>query len=119
MDEALAELDDLLDALGGEKGIAVNFLGFLADAIDATRALDQADDGPRKVVIDDAGGILEVLALGKDVGGDEDAGLVAGGELFEFAVGLRGEFPRLFRGIFRIPSGAIDVLDSGILQRLG
>ena len=42
-----------------------------ADAVDAPVALDQAHRVPRQVVVDDVAGLLQVDALGQDVGGDE------------------------------------------------
>ena len=38
-------------------------LGLLADAVHAARPLDQADDRPRQVVVDDDGAVLQVLAF--------------------------------------------------------
>ena len=40
------QLDQALHAFGGEEGIAVDFLGFLADAVHPTDALNETDDGP-------------------------------------------------------------------------
>ena len=63
----------------GQEGIAENLFRFLADAIHAARALDEADDGPGQIEIHDDGGILEVLAFAEDVGGDQHAEFLGGG----------------------------------------
>jgi len=43
-----------------------------ADAVDTSKALDEADGIPVDVVIDDGGAVLKVLPLAEAVGGDED-----------------------------------------------
>ena len=48
-----AQADDALDAVGRQEGVAEDRLGLLADAVDAAGPLDQADDGPGQVVVDD------------------------------------------------------------------
>ena len=58
-----AQVDDALDALGGKEGVAEYLLCLLSDAVHAARALDEADDGPRQVVVHDYVGVLEVLAF--------------------------------------------------------
>jgi hypothetical protein len=74
--DAGAKADDLLDAVGWEKCVAEDLVGMLADAVDTARALEQADDRPGEVVIDDHGRVLEVLAFAEDVGRYEDAQLL-------------------------------------------
>ena len=63
------EGDDGFKSVGGEKAVAEDFGGLLADAVDAAGALDETDDRPREVVVDDDGAVLEVLAFAEDVGG--------------------------------------------------
>lgn len=58
----------------------------LADTIHAPRPLDEPDDRPGQVVIDDDCAILKVLAFRKYIGGNEHAEFVAGGYLFALTV---------------------------------
>ena len=53
LQKTLAKIDDLIDALGRHEGIALDRFGFLTDPIDATGALDETDDRPRQVIVDD------------------------------------------------------------------
>ena len=69
--DALAQADRLLDLLVRDQ-VDEDLVGLLADAVDTAGALDDPDDRPRQVVVDDDVGVLEVLALGQDVGGDQD-----------------------------------------------
>ena len=46
-----AQLDDPLDAIGGQKAVAQNLLGLLADPVDAPGALDEPDDRPGQIVV--------------------------------------------------------------------
>ena len=50
---AFAQVDDALDAVFGQEGVAADDLGSLADAVDAPRPLRQADDSPGQVVVHD------------------------------------------------------------------
>ena len=65
----------------------------LADAVDAAGALDQANDRPGQVVVDDDRAVLQVLALAQHVGGDQHAQFVAWGDTVALAVALRAEAP--------------------------
>ena len=76
---ARAQADDALDAIGRQEGVAEDGVGLLADAVHAAGALDQADDGPGQIVVDDDGAVLEVLAFAEDIGGDEHAQFVCRG----------------------------------------
>ena len=73
MAHAGAQLDEALDAIGGNEGVAENLVRLLPDAVHAARPLDQPDDGPGQVVVHDDVGILKVLAFGEHVGGDQHA----------------------------------------------
>ena len=42
-----AQVDDALDALGWQEGVAEYLLCLLPYTVDAARTLDEADDGPR------------------------------------------------------------------------
>ena len=52
-----------------------------ADAVDAAEALDDADGVPVDVVVDEPVAVLEVLALGDAVGGDQEVELALVGEV--------------------------------------
>jgi hypothetical protein len=67
---AIADADDALDAVGRKEGVAENLTGLLANTVNATRALDEANDCPGQIEVHDYRTILEVLALAEDVGGD-------------------------------------------------
>ena len=92
--DARAQADEALDALGRQKRVAENFLGFLADTIHAARALNEADDGPRQIEVHDDGGVLEVLAFAENVGGDQHAEFFGGRNV----VGRLCPAPCCFRG---------------------
>ena len=66
----MAQLDLLFDLLVGDQ-VDVDRVGLLPDAIDAAGALDDPDDGPRQVVVDDDVAVLKVLSLREHVGRDE------------------------------------------------
>ena len=88
-----AQPDDALHAVGRQEGVAEDLLGLLPDAIHAARPLDQADDGPRQVVVDDDGAVLEVLAFAQDIGGDSTRSSSVGADLVALLVALRAEAP--------------------------
>ena len=67
-----AQLDDALDAVGRQEGMAQYLARVLADAVDAPGALDDSDDRPRQVVVHDDGAVLQVLPLAQHVGRDQD-----------------------------------------------
>ena len=48
----------------------------------AGRKLDEANDGPRQIVIDDDEAVLEVLAFTDAIGGDEQVEFAFGGKIF-------------------------------------
>jgi hypothetical protein len=74
--DALPQPDLLLDLLVRDQ-VEVDGVGLLSDAVDAAGALDDPDDGPGQVVVDDDVAVLQVLTFGEDVGGDEDVDRVA------------------------------------------
>jgi hypothetical protein len=49
-----------------------------ADPVDAAVSLHQAHRVPRKVVVDDVAGLLQVDAFGEDIGGDDNVVAVRG-----------------------------------------
>jgi hypothetical protein len=61
----VAEADDLFDAIARQEGIALNFFGSLTDAVHTASALDESDDGPRQVIVNDDRAVLEV-PVGED-----------------------------------------------------
>ena len=70
--DALVEPDVVLVVLGGPEVDAVNGLVRGVDAVDAAKALDDADGVPVDVVVDDRLRVLEVLAFADAVGGDQN-----------------------------------------------
>ena len=71
-----AQADDAFDAVGGEERVAEDLLRLLPDTIHATGPLDESNDGPRQVIVDDDGAVLKVLAFAEDIGRDQDAQFV-------------------------------------------
>ena len=69
--DALFEVDVLLQLHVGPEVDELDALIGRADAVDAAEALDDADRIPVDVVVDERVAVLEVLALGNAVGGDE------------------------------------------------
>ena len=94
-----AQPDQPFDSLGGEEGVAEDVLRLLANAVDAAGALDEADDGPGQVVVDDDGAVLKVLAFAEHIGGDEDAQLLFGRNLVTLAIGNGAEAPGQLGGV--------------------
>src|SRR5690348_7580168 len=54
---ALSESNELLDAFRREKRVTIDIIGSLPYTIDASSPLDQANNGPGQIIIDDNGGI--------------------------------------------------------------
>ena len=88
-----AQAKEIFHAVGRKKGIAQDLLGFLSDPVDAARALDEADDGPRQIVIHDDVGILEVLPFAEDVGRQKDADFLFRRNHVALPVAFRTEAP--------------------------
>ena len=76
-DGLLLQLNIVIDAGGGIKVVDVDTGCGGADAIDAADALHQARGIPRRVVIDDDIGAMEIHALCEHFGGDEDIEIMA------------------------------------------
>ena len=89
--DARAQSDEPLDAIGGKKGVAEDLFGFLPDAVHTACALDKTDNGPGEVVVDDDGGILQVLAFAEDIGGDKHAQFLGRQDLIAGLMALRAE----------------------------
>ncbi len=85
--------DQLFNAFGGQEGIAENPFGFLPDAVHPAGTLDQADNGPGKIKIDDDGTVLKVLAFRKDVGGNQNAEFIFRSDPITFVIGFGTEAP--------------------------
>ena len=64
MNEAAAQPDDQLHSLGGKEGVTEDRVRLLPDPVNTTGPLDEANDGPGEVVINDSRTVLEVLPLG-------------------------------------------------------
>ena len=75
--DAAAQADDPLDAISRQERVAEDLLGLLPDAVHAAGALDQPNDRPRQVVIDDDRAVLEVLPLAEHIGRNEDVQLIS------------------------------------------
>ena len=108
-----AQPDQAFDALGGEERVAEDVLRLLANAVDAAGALDEADDGPGQVEVDDDGAVLEVLAFAEHIGGDEDAQLLVRRNLVALAVGIGAEKPGQLGGIGTGPCNGGKALNAG------
>ena len=106
--------DDPFDPICRKERVTEDFVGLLADTVHATGTLDQTNDGPGKVVVDDDRRILEVLALAEHIRGDQDIEFVGGGDVVAFTVAFRAEPPGQFRRVFRIPGDGRDALNAAI-----
>ncbi|MEP6548988.1 MAG: hypothetical protein ABJD53_16140 [Gammaproteobacteria bacterium] len=58
-----AKADDALHAVSGQERIAIDRVGLLPDAVNTAGALNQPDDRPRQIEIDDSGAMLCHLRL--------------------------------------------------------
>jgi hypothetical protein len=103
LDQALAhtgtEFDEAFDAIRRDEGVAKNLVRLLADTINTAGALDQTDDGPGQVVVDDdvrspAGSGPRKARPSRSARGAHP--LV---DLVAFSVGLWREAPRQRRGV--------------------
>ena len=103
---------DSLDAVGRQERVAEDLLGLLADAVDAAGSLDEPDDGPGQVVVDDDRAVLEVLAFAEDVGGDQDAQFLVRRDLVALVVADRAEAPGELGRVRRVAGDASDALDT-------
>ena len=91
---ARSQLDQALHSVSRQEGVAEDFLGGLADAIDTSRTLDESDNRPGQIVVHKDRAILKVLALAEHVGCDQDAQFVVRFDLIAFVVAARAEAPR-------------------------
>ena len=78
--DPLLEVDVLLQLHVGPEVDELDALVGRADAVDAAEALDDAHRVPVDVVVDEPVAVLEVLALGDAVGGDEQVEFALAGE---------------------------------------
>jgi hypothetical protein len=74
----------------------------LTDAIHATRPLDQTNDGPGQVVVDDDGTVLHVLPFTQNIRRDDDPQLVGGRDPITLFVAHRAEAVGDRRRVFRV-----------------
>ena len=77
----LLQVDVLLQLHVGPEVDELDALVRRADAVDAAEALDDAHRVPVDVVVDEPVAVLEVLALGDAVGGDQQVELALAGEV--------------------------------------
>ena len=92
--DALFEVDVLLQLHVGPEVDELDALVGRADAVDAAEALDDAHRVPVDVVVDEPVAVLEVLAFGDAVGGDEQVEFAFAGEVLRALLGAgreRGE----------------------------
>ena len=96
--------------------MAENLLRLLPYAVNAARTLDEPDDGPGQVVVDDDVAVLEVLALAEHVGGDEDAKLLIRVSLPRTPVAFRAESPCQPGGVVGVAGDARHGLHASALE---
>ena len=77
---ARSQADDPLDARRPAGRSSREFFPTSGRCGPRGRPLDQADDRPRQVVVDDDGAVLEVLAFAEHVGRDQDSQLLFRGD---------------------------------------
>ena len=76
--QALAQLDNLFHTVGREEGIADDVVALLSDTVHTSGSLNESDNRPWQVVVDDDMRILQVLTFAQYIGGDEDSALLVG-----------------------------------------
>ena len=76
--QALAQLDNLFYTIGREEGIADDVVALLSDTVHTSGSLNESDNRPWQVVVDDDMRILQVLTFAQYIGGDEDSALLVG-----------------------------------------
>ena len=109
-----AQADQALDTFGRQEGVAANLFGFLADAVNATGTLDEANDGPGQVEVDHHAAVLQVLSLGQNVGANQDANFVCLCDTL--VVGMRRELAGQRIGIGRGARGHRQIHDAAAAQ---
>ena len=119
-----AQADEALDTLGRQEGVAEDLFRLLADAVHAAGALNEADDGPRQVIVHDDGRILEVLAFTQHVGGDENPDLGRRGDeergvRIACLVALRTEPADVGSWVIGVAGHIGEPLDPRLLQLVG
>ena len=85
-----AQTDNSFHAVGGEEAVAEDAVGFLSNTVHTAGTLDEADDGPREVVVDNDGRVLEILTFAEHIGGDQDAKFFLRRDAVALMVTLRG-----------------------------
>jgi hypothetical protein len=75
----------------------------LPNAVYAAGALDEPDNRPGQIEVDDDGAVLEVLPLAEDVRRDEDAQLIGRFDFVALFVAHRAEAPSQRRRIIGLP----------------
>ena len=89
--DALFEVDVFLQLHVGPEVDELDALVGRADAVDAAEALDDAHRVPVDVVVDEVVAVLEVLAFGDAVGGDEQVEFAFAGEVLGALLGAGRE----------------------------
>ena len=113
------EPDEPLHPFCREKRVTENLLGFLAYAVDTAGTLDEPDDRPGEIVIDDHERILKVLPLTENIRGDKDTDLVLfGGPVFGL-VALGAEKACVERRVVRIPGDTLEVVEMKVFAEVG
>ena len=99
---ASTQADEAFYAIRGQERVAEDLLRLLANAVDASGALDQANDGPGKIEVHDDAAVLEVLALAQDIRRKQHTQFVLGCDLVPLLVALGAEAPGVARRVFRV-----------------
>ena len=68
--QTAAKIDDAFNSVFRQEGITENVFGNLSDTVDASGPLDQSDNGPRQIVVDDDMRILKILSFADHVRGN-------------------------------------------------
>ena len=73
--DALAQVEDFFHRPVGDR-VDIDGVGELADAVDSAGPLDEFDDRPGQVKVDDDVAVLEVLALAEHIRGHQHPDLI-------------------------------------------
>ena len=104
------KIDDRFDSVCRQETVAEDFVGFLADAIHAASPLDEPNDRPRQVKVDDDESVLKVLSFAQDIGGNKNSQFLVGRN--RLLVALRAKPVGKVGDVFRVAGRRRNPLDA-------
>src|SRR5262249_45043691 len=117
--DSRSEANNALHAVCREKRVAANDLRLLTDAVHTPGSLNEPNDGPRQIVVNDDSAVLKVLPLTENIGRQQPTQLVGGRDFAMLVVADRAELPGKFSRILGVSCGGTHSLHSPLAQLLG